>query len=78
MNIKYMNAAQMQVLSSALGDIWDKLEQYGHLVGGGLMQEKDGEIYIYAHYLIGTIVGVPPEKIKGFRIHCEERAGATM
>jgi hypothetical protein len=74
--VKYMNAAQMMVLSSALGEFWEELKKYGHLRGGGPSQEDDGEVIILAIYLEGTMTGKPPESIKGFRIKAEERPKA--
>lgn len=76
--IKYINFGQAKLIGDAVFPVFEELNQYGHLQGGGIHQEKDGEIVIIANYLIGTITKSPPLSYKGFRIKIEERQQAYL
>lgn len=76
--LKYINFEQAKLIGDAILPVFKDLNQYGHLQGGGIHQEEDGEIVIIANYLIGTITKSPPLSYKGFRIKIEERQKAYL
>ena len=69
-----LNSEQVMAMTRGLDNkVWLELGNYGYMLGGGLVQDSDGEVFICVSYKKGTTTGTPPKYILGFRVRIEEK-----